>query len=452
MAASNVTVDDSSSLIVYDPPDAWSHLSGKDAQAYANSTFHSTSDSGAIAKLTFNGTGVWFYGAKKPDYGSLILVVDNDVAAYVNATASGPEYGQLLVGASDLKMGEHVVSLMNGGTGPIDLDGIVYQTVDQSQPKAVAHGIIAQSTSDSPTAASTQVSSVDPSSAGGPSATPNVATASSSNNDPEQNAPAQSSTASPNADPSETPTGITTQAESTPQSSDQTQTTEPAAAPAAVTASPNAAPTGPNTSSESDATRQPIATPNAVRPQTGQAEHSGPTIAGTSKPHRGLPIGAIVGIAIGCAVLLLLIAAFIFLFMRRRRRIRARRRKTNLPSPILPLQDPDTEFGYFFRGQGAMSEKRDQYLGQSSSRFSRDSGATLQGSYGGPYKEKDVTEMPTPLPPAPAYMGRGSTYTTDTATLNGPVEDGTDIADMYSHMDPGVPTRPPRPPDLRLSV
>lgn len=119
---------------MYDPPDAWSHLSGNDAQAYANSTFHSTSDSGAIAKFTFNGTGVWFYGAKKPDYGSLILVVDNDVAAYVNATASDPEYGQLLVGASDLKMGEHVVSLMNGGTGPIDLDGIVYQTVDQSQP------------------------------------------------------------------------------------------------------------------------------------------------------------------------------------------------------------------------------------------------------------------------------------------------------------------------------
>ncbi|KAI0661285.1 hypothetical protein C8Q70DRAFT_705010 [Cubamyces menziesii] len=120
--------------------------------------------------------------------------------------------------------------------------------------------------------------------------------------------------------------------------------------------------------------------------------------------------------------------------MRRRRRLRARRRITNLPSPILPLQDPDTEFGYFFRGQGAMSEKREQYLGQSSSRFSRDSGATLQGSYSGPYKEKDVTEMPTPLPPAPAYMGRGSSYTTNTATLNGPVEDGTDIADMYSQM------------------
>ncbi|KAI0330999.1 hypothetical protein GY45DRAFT_1361094 [Cubamyces sp. BRFM 1775] len=435
MAASNVTVDDSSSLIVYDPPDAWSRSSGNDAQAYANSTFHGTSDSGALAKFTFNGTGVWFYGAKKQNYGSLILVVDDDVAAYVNATSSNTEFGQLLVGMSDLKMGKHVVSLMNGGTGPIDLDAIVYETVDQSQPKAVAHGIIAQSTSDGSTTTSIEASSVDPSSAGGPSAIPNAVTASSGNNGSDENAPAQSPTAASNADPSEPPT--TTQADTTSQSSDQT--TQPAAAPAAVTASPNAIATGSSSSSENDATRQPIASPNAVRPQNGQAEHSGPTIAGTSKPHRGLPIGAIVGIAIGCAVLLLLIAAFIFLLMRRRRRLRARRRRTNLPSPILPLQDPDTEFGYFFRGQGTMSEKRDQYLGQSNSRFSRDSGTTLQGSYGGPYKEKDVTEMPTPLPPAPAYMGRGSTYTTDTATLNGPVDDGSDIADMYSQMHTSPP-------------
>ena len=99
-----------------------------------NSTYHGTSDSGAIAKFTFNGTGVWFYGAKKPDYGSLILVVDDDVAAYVNATASETELGQFLFGASDLKMGEHVVSVMNGGTGAIDLDAIVYETVNQAQP------------------------------------------------------------------------------------------------------------------------------------------------------------------------------------------------------------------------------------------------------------------------------------------------------------------------------
>ena len=98
-----------------------------------------------------------------------------------------------------------------------------------------------------------------------------------------------------------------------------------------------------------------------------------------------------------------------------------------------------------------MSEKREQYLGQSSSRFSRDSSATLQGSYNGPYKEKDVTEMPTPLPPAPAYMGRGGSYTANTATLNGPVEDGTDIADMYSQMVCHVQLEYTPPPQVQIS-
>lgn len=98
-----------------------------------NSTFHGTSVSGATAKLTFTGTGVWLYGARQPDYGSFILVVDNEVAAYSNATASKPAAGQLLGAVQNLEMGQHVVSIMNAGSGPIDLDAIVYETVGQTQ-------------------------------------------------------------------------------------------------------------------------------------------------------------------------------------------------------------------------------------------------------------------------------------------------------------------------------
>ncbi|EIW63626.1 uncharacterized protein TRAVEDRAFT_114117, partial [Trametes versicolor FP-101664 SS1] len=127
------TVDDSSSSILYDPPSAWTSPSGNDAQAYMNSTFHGTSVSGATAKLTFTGTGVWLYGARQPDYGSFILVVDNEVAAYSNATASKPTTGQLLGAVQNLEMGQHVVSIMNAGSGPIDLDAIVYETVGQTQ-------------------------------------------------------------------------------------------------------------------------------------------------------------------------------------------------------------------------------------------------------------------------------------------------------------------------------
>ncbi|KAI8993867.1 hypothetical protein BD414DRAFT_266001 [Trametes punicea] len=161
MAASNVTIDDSSSLIVYDPPAAWSHASGSDAQAYVNSTYHSTAVSGASAKFTFNGTGVWFYGAKKPDYGSFVLVVDNDVSAFSNATATKPAFGQLLGGMSELQMGEHVVSIMSGGTGPFDLDAIVYETIDQ-QPNAKAHASVVQPTPDTTDVQSSQTSPMNP--------------------------------------------------------------------------------------------------------------------------------------------------------------------------------------------------------------------------------------------------------------------------------------------------
>ncbi|OSC97450.1 hypothetical protein PYCCODRAFT_1138206 [Trametes coccinea BRFM310] len=144
MAASNVTVDDSSSLIAYDPPDAWQGLSGSAAQAYANATMHGTAVSGASARFAFNGTGVWFYGAKKPEYGSFIMLVDDEVSGYANASAASPEFGQLLGGVSGLQDGQHVVSIMNGGTGPMDLDAIVFESVDQQQPKAIAHASAAQ--------------------------------------------------------------------------------------------------------------------------------------------------------------------------------------------------------------------------------------------------------------------------------------------------------------------
>ncbi|KAI0630101.1 hypothetical protein C8Q77DRAFT_240827 [Trametes polyzona] len=132
-AFTNVTIDDSSSLILYDPSDSWTSPSGSDAGAYANSTAHTSSVSGATAKFTFTGTGVWLYGAKKPGYGSYILVVDNEVVSYSNAGASDASFRQLLGGVANLGVGEHVVTIMNGGSGPIDLDTIVYEAQDQSQ-------------------------------------------------------------------------------------------------------------------------------------------------------------------------------------------------------------------------------------------------------------------------------------------------------------------------------
>ncbi|KAL7281425.1 hypothetical protein ACG7TL_004738 [Trametes sanguinea] len=418
MAASNVTVDDSSSLIAYDPPDAWQSLSGSAAQAYANATMHGTAVSGASARFAFNGTGVWFYGAKKPEYGSFIMLVDNEVSGYANASAASPEFGQLLGGVSGLQDGQHVVSIMNGGTGPMDLDAILFESVDQQQPKAIAHASAAQ------TSASGSQTAAPSGSAGRISATPYVALVSDFTNALKLILLQKRGRTPGSGSSSLAPLAANAQ---------------PAAVPAAVTASPNTVAESSTDTVASTSSVQPSATPNASSPNASQPERSGtPESSSSSNSHHGLPKGAIIGIAIGCVVVLLLIAAFIFILLRRRRRsIRRRRHQTALPSPTLPLQDPDTEFGYFFRGQGSMSEKRDQYLGRSDSRstqFSSGSGETLRG-YGEPYREKDVTELPTPLPPQPACMGTNG-YSTNNAQYNGArLDDASDITDMYSRTE-----------------
>lgn len=156
--------------------------------------------------------------------------------------------------------------------------------------------------------------------------------------------------------------------------------------------------------------------------------------AGTSQPKGGIPKGAIIGAIVGVAVLLLLVAVLLFVFIRRRRHARHGRGKT-LPSPILPLQDPEKNRGYFFGGQGATSDQRARYLDAAQNRISQqsfESGSTLRGGgYDAPYQEKDITGMPTPLPPV---FVRDSSYTAETNTLRGRDDDESDIADLYSRM------------------
>lgn len=124
-------VDDASPLVIYDPADAWVHTSGSDAQSYGNSTFSSAQTEGATVKLSFTGTGFWVYGATKPDYGQYILMLDNQVMLYANATSDQPQFGQVLGGSSGLADGEHEVMLMSAGGGLVDFDSIMFETTDQ---------------------------------------------------------------------------------------------------------------------------------------------------------------------------------------------------------------------------------------------------------------------------------------------------------------------------------
>ena len=145
----------------------------------------------------------------------------------------------------------------------------------------------------------------------------------------------------------------------------------------------------------------------------------------------GLPLAAIIGIAVGAAVLLLLILFLVWFCLRRRKAKARRQRDVALPSPILPLQNPDTEGGYFFGGRGGgPNPMRDKYLAQQPPAMSQPygPGATFSGR-ASPYAGSGLRDMPRPMAPG-AY--RDSTYT-DTATLVS--MDGTsDITDMYSKL------------------
>ncbi|OSX66153.1 hypothetical protein POSPLADRAFT_1068917 [Postia placenta MAD-698-R-SB12] len=130
MAAFNVSLDDSSPLISYSPPNVWLDTPANDTltKFYSAGSLHTTAVDGAAAHFSFNGTGVWLYGGLRPDYGFYTFLVDGVQVLQGDARAADPELGHILAGISGLPMGEHTVQLKNAGNGPIDLDTMVFET------------------------------------------------------------------------------------------------------------------------------------------------------------------------------------------------------------------------------------------------------------------------------------------------------------------------------------
>lgn len=78
--------------------------------------------------FTFNGTGVWLYGAHRPGYGSYSLSVDGNTVVNGSAASSNPLFDQVLGGSANLGMGEHTAVLTSTGGGPVDFDSLVFET------------------------------------------------------------------------------------------------------------------------------------------------------------------------------------------------------------------------------------------------------------------------------------------------------------------------------------
>ena len=123
-------VDDSSPLISYSPAGAWVDTPDGDSlvQQYSGQSLHSSAIKDANATLRFNGTGVWFFGGKRSNYGAFSLEVDGVVVSSGSALASSSSTQQLLAGVGSLGMGEHEAVLTNSGTGTVDLDSILIES------------------------------------------------------------------------------------------------------------------------------------------------------------------------------------------------------------------------------------------------------------------------------------------------------------------------------------
>ncbi|KAM5540311.1 hypothetical protein V8D89_006130 [Ganoderma adspersum] len=465
MAASNVTnspvytrlIDDSSPLLFFDPTSAWNHTAEDGPDLYVNSTYSSSDVSGATCTFSFNGTGFSVLGARKPNYGEYLILLDGGVQQFSNATAHQTEFGQVLGGASGLEDGLHTVVFMAAGGGPVDIDAIVYERTDKEESSEATSFPSSSSseTSSVPSSSSSQTASTPtPTSGNRISANPYVSRFSLSVSlvhaqDPNESAPSQNASAAPVPSSSSVPPSASSQSSSVVSSA--TASSESSDVP--LSSQPNAQPSGESTVTAhqgAQPTAQPgpsgptrSSTSSALGPSVSQAEQANsPQIAGTSQPQKGLPTGAIVGICLGLAAALLLIVALLFCLMRRRRRAAtARRRMTaGLPSPTLPLQDPSRHASYFFGGRGNNTNvgpnggngMRELYLAQGPQ-----NSVTMQGR----------THPDTLKPMGPAVIRDSVHSNSDTATLASEDRYITDASSIRT-----IPTRPPRPPNVRLSI
>ncbi|KAI0339769.1 hypothetical protein BDW22DRAFT_1431267 [Trametopsis cervina] len=142
MVSFNVSLDDCSPLITYSQPWIDASLNDTLASNYSDASLHTATANGATATFSFNGTGVWLYGAHRPEYGVYAMTVDGQTVANGSASAVIPVFDQLLGGSSNLGMGEHTVTLTSVSGGPIDLDSLIFETQMDSQNQHVNQTVV----------------------------------------------------------------------------------------------------------------------------------------------------------------------------------------------------------------------------------------------------------------------------------------------------------------------
>lgn len=135
MPVFNVTIPDGSPLISY--IGAWDDTPTADGswQQYQNQTYHLTNDVYAQMVFGFNGSAIYLYGARKPEYGSVIIKIDSTASQEISCDASGDQFNSLLWSATDLDASkEHGLYLAHGNKmGLVDVDYLIITAGDGDQ-------------------------------------------------------------------------------------------------------------------------------------------------------------------------------------------------------------------------------------------------------------------------------------------------------------------------------
>ncbi|TFK23948.1 hypothetical protein FA15DRAFT_670034 [Coprinopsis marcescibilis] len=124
MAAFNLTVEDCSPLVTYEPAGAWQDAPVEDplVSRYSGQNFHSTSTSGATASITFHGTGITIFGGKRPGYGQYTLEIDGETVVAGDARGPTDSTEEVLATINGLLLGNHRAVLTHTDELPMDID------------------------------------------------------------------------------------------------------------------------------------------------------------------------------------------------------------------------------------------------------------------------------------------------------------------------------------------
>ncbi|KAI5990835.1 hypothetical protein F5J12DRAFT_897632 [Pisolithus orientalis] len=124
-------IDDKSPLILYDSTWTPGNSAGDAYEdQYYLGTFTTNSVTNGAVSLSFNGTGVWIYGAKRSNYNTYTVQLDSATYGPYDGYYPTQEFLQVLFNQTGLTQGMHNLTLTNTGTNgtyvDIDLVGILF--------------------------------------------------------------------------------------------------------------------------------------------------------------------------------------------------------------------------------------------------------------------------------------------------------------------------------------